>query len=142
MNPLVELIAKRRAGHVRVSFVSYYGEPISELIAKFGLGCDEFPDPQLREVKRSEARRIIALMLGADMAYRVGLMPAEEAEEMAESFLENFPSEHSRFITNIQVLEDDLSNIGSSPMTRSTFDAGVLCVAEPVAGCIWFEDED
>jgi hypothetical protein len=142
MNALLDLIAKRKAGHVRVSFVSYYDQTALEVWARFGLGCGKCPDPRLRDIERSEARNILISLLRWDMAYHTDLMPEQAAETLADQFLQNFPASDTRFVTNLDRPNDPRGPFGWSPMTQSTFDAGVVCLAKPVAGCFWVEDED
>jgi hypothetical protein len=143
MSSLFDLVAKRKAGHVRVSFTSYYDQPLLEVLARFGLGCSEFHDPMLREVDRAEARSVLVSLLSRDMAYNATLMTTQEAEILAEQFLQSFSAD-ARFMTNLERPEDTERpfDVGSSPITESTFDAGIICLAKPVAGCVWFEDED
>lgn len=144
MNPLIQLINRRNAGWVRVSFVSNYHDPLPKVLARLGLQCAEFPDPQLREVPRSEARSILVSLLRQDMAYRAELMPQAEAESFADQFLGNFSSDDARFITNLDQPDNPARPFdgGYSPMTQSTFDGGIIGIENSLVGCFWVEDED
>jgi hypothetical protein len=144
MNPVADLIASRKAGHVRVSLASYHDEPLSEVPGRFGLGCEQSPDSRLRAVRRSEARSILVSLLRQDMAYRTDIMSLAEAESLVDQFLSMFSADGARFVTNLnRPGNPDRPFDGAwSPMTESTFDGGVVCIAKPVAGCIWVEDED
>lgn len=144
MNPLVDIIRKRKAGRVRLNLSSYDDEPMPEILSRFGLGCDQFPDPRLREVTRAEARQILMSLLAQDMAYHADIMPLSEAESLADHFLSAFSAAHSRFVTNLERPENPHRpfDVASSPMTESTFDGGVVCLAKPIVGCLWIEDED
>jgi hypothetical protein len=144
MNPLVKLVTKRAAGRVRVDLASYHDESLLEVLNRLGLGCEQFPDPQLREVHRSEARSILVSLLRLDMAYHAEIMALNEAESLADDFLGIFSAENARFVTNLGKPDkpDRPFDVASSPMTESTFDAGVVCIARSIVGCIWVEDED
>jgi hypothetical protein len=144
MDSPFDLISKRDAGHVRVSFTTYYDQPLPELLERFGLGSKEFPNPRLRDISREEASRILMSLLRLDMAYHAQLMSEGDAEVLARRFLEQFPCEGTRFVTNLGKAQNINRpfDVDSSPMTQSTFDGGVICLAKPVAGCVWVEDED
>lgn len=144
MDSPFDLISKRTAGHVRVGFTTYYDQPLPEVLARFGLGNEEFADPHLREISREEASYILMSLMRLDMAYHLPLMSDGDAKALTQRFLGQFPSEGTRFLTNLARAENANRqfDLGSSPMTQSTFDGGVICLAKPVAGCVWFEDED
>lgn len=144
MNPLVDIICKRNAGRVRLMFASYHEEPLPEILRRFGLGDDQLPDPWLREVKCEEARQILVSLLTHDMAYRAEIMTLGEAESLVDHFLNAFPAQDAKFVTNLDKPKDPHRplDVASSPMTKSTFDSGVVCLSKPVAGCLWVEDED
>lgn len=114
------------------------------MTSRFGLGCGHFPDPLLREVQRPEARSILMSLLMKDMAYHADIMSLSEAESLVDHFLSAFSAVDARFVTNLEKPEntDRPFDLASSPMTQSTFDGGVICIARPIAGCIWIEDED
>jgi hypothetical protein len=144
MSPLLDIIRKRKAGRVRLNLASYRDEPIPEILSRFGLGCDRSPNPILREVSRAEARQILVSLLAQDMAYHADVMPLSEAESLVDHFLSAFPPEHAKFVTNLGRPDnsDRHFDVASSPMTQSTFDGGVICLASPIVGCLWVEDED
>ena len=144
MNSFVQLVTKRNVGRVRASFISYWDETLPEVLARFGLGCEEFPDPRLRQVRRAEAHTILVSLLRQDMAYHLEILSQDDAESLADHFLQCFPSDDTRFLTNLEKPEDPGRpfDVGSSPMTGATFDAGIICIAKPLAGCLWVEDED
>jgi hypothetical protein len=144
MDASFDLISKRAAGHVRVGFTTYYDQPLPEVLARFGLRNEEFLDPRLREISREEASHILVSLIRLDMAYHAPLMSDGDAETLAQRFLVQFPSDGTRFLTNLGRTENVNRpfDVGTSPMTQSTFDGGVICLAKPVAGCVWFEDED
>jgi hypothetical protein len=143
MNTLIDIIRNRKAGRVRLSFASYGDEPIRESLSRFGLGRDQ-ADPRLREVQRDEARYILVSLLTRDMAYHGDVMPLNEAESLADHFMSAFPAGRSRFLTNLEEPENlhRPFDVAWTPMTASTFDGGVICLASPIAGCLWVEDED
>jgi|HigsolmetaAR201D_1030396.scaffolds.fasta_scaffold05994_6 hypothetical protein len=144
MDSLMELIEKRKSGRVRICFASYWGEGLPDVLARFGLSCTASPDAGLREVQRVEARTIVASLLHRDMAYKAEIMSTEEAESLADRFLEQFPSDKTRFLTNLGRSKDQGLDFDTSwnPLTSATFDAGVICISERIAGCFWAEDED
>jgi len=134
----VGLIVKRHAGHVRVAFVSYYGQPVDDVLRRLGLASPEpSPHPPLTEITRSEALTVIVALLHRDMAYRVELMSVDEALQFGESFLGSFASDTTYFSNRPRV-----DAASWNPLTLSTFDSGVIALSKSVAGCIWVEDED
>lgn len=142
MSPLSDIILKRAAGFVRVNLVSHSNEPLTATLRRLGLGIDETADRSLREIRRSEAKNTLVSVLTTDMAYSTEVMPRNEAAALVDRFLDMFPGEETRFLTNVAQLEDSGHSSSWSSMTISTFDGGVVCISTSIAGCIWVEDED
>jgi hypothetical protein len=140
------VFSKRKAGHVRIAYIKSYGEPLAEVVPRLGLGNPPVgaPRSELRDISYAEAHSIISDLMHQDMAYHTIQMPRVEAETLATDFLAFFPTDSTRFLTNRgKVLNASRPHdVPSNPMTSSTFDAGVICLSQPTAGCIWFEDED
>jgi hypothetical protein len=92
------------------------------------------------EVNQRQARLILQQILHKDLAYQGKIMGAGTAEEFAHRFLSQF-GEKSRYFTN-----NDFADEGPfrqwTPLTKATFDAGVVCLGSKLIGMIWVEDED
>jgi hypothetical protein len=144
MDSLIQLVERRNSGRIRVCFASYWGDALPDVLARFGLNCTGSPDSALREIGTAEARAIVASLLHRDMAYKAEIMSMEEAESLADRFMQRFPSGKTRFLTNLEQLKDRslAFDTGCNPLTNATFDAGVIGISERIAGCFWAEDED
>jgi hypothetical protein len=91
-----------------------------------------------RSLDRKNALRILQRVLERDLAYDTPLMEVARARLLAESFLSLF-SASARYFTNGS-LEPDGS--GWDPITKSTFDHGVIAHDDHSIGIIWVQDED
>lgn len=131
-----DIVKRRRTGYMRVCFLTYYGEPLSEMLKRFGLATD----CQLVNIERHAAIEVLTTCLRRDLAYGAELMPGADAQGFAFWLLEQFQTEESAFYTNGN-WQSDLE-IGWTPCTTSTFDGGVIATCGGLAACIWFEDED
>lgn len=117
----------RGCGVVRCGVLPFPA-PSSAAVAKaFELRDD---DACYREIDGSEARWIIAEVLHRDQAYRVELMPAAQAEQLAAEFLVQFGAQARYFTHN------------GRAVTEATFDTGVLVIGALQSGGLWVEDED
>jgi len=136
MTSIGEVIKRRRTGHMRVYFLTYYREPQSELLKRFGLATD----CPLVQIERHTAIEVLTMFLHRGLAYGRELMPGTDAQGFAVWLLEQFQTEESAFYTN----GNWQSNLwgGWTPCTTSTFDGGVIATSGGLAACIWFEDED
>ena len=70
----------------------------------------------------------------------VELVPRPSAEELARMFCAFFPHERNYYFTNQEAVGHDAS--AWTPLSDSTFDSGVVIIAQDLAGILWFEDED
>ena len=112
---------------------------------EFGLRADE---RAFKPIDRIRARAILRYLLRFDLAYGSDLMTDEKAEETIVSLMEMLPN-NTRFFTNGNW--DNRSTIGEHhiasgtqwvPATECTIDGGVLALADNIAACVWFGDED
>jgi hypothetical protein len=115
---------------------------IDEFVAKHGMtGIGR----EWEEVVRSVAVRHLTRILHKDLAYDVTIVPLDRAAELAERFIKLLGE--ACYFTNT-VPADRLDDIlwagamGWTPLTRATFDSGIVAVGPANIGIIWIEDED
>jgi hypothetical protein len=99
-----------------------------------------------RELTRGNACDVLERVLGRDLAYGGQTMSATTAKELAEEFITLFP-DHASFYTNgVFPPREDYRDGGWAgswdPITRATFDTGVIAVGADNVGLLWIEDED
>ena len=98
-----------------------------------------------REIDRERATTILRSLLERDLAYDSDADSAPIAEELSRQFVQEF-SDGARFFTNGEWHEDNPTNgrpVGVwTPVTESTFDAGILVLHDHRVGAFWLEDED
>jgi len=99
-----------------------------------------------REIDRDTARRYLTRIFYADLAYSCPEMSRDEASQLADRFLEEFPLDGSRYYSNGTA---SVTSPGALVQLHSwnrvgnaTFDWGVLVVGLARSGCVWAEDED
>lgn len=95
----------------------------------------------LDEIEDGQARRIFNLILSRDLAYRVEIMSQEEANQLAERFLAFFEPP-VRYFTNGYFTENPFYLRSWDPISKATFDTGVVVLSETRIGLLWAEDED
>jgi hypothetical protein len=98
-------------------------------------------DADYREIDAPSARRLATWILRYDLAYESEIMTAELAEHLAEAFLDACADEAARYYTN-GTFHEALGSASWNPVTKATFDTGVLVAGVVRAGCLWIEDED
>ncbi len=79
-------------------------------------------------------------LLTHDLAYRVQQMPDAEAGKWADRFIRAFAAD-AQFFTNTEYVFG-VSSYGWTPLTPSTFDAGVLGIDANAIGILVVQDED
>jgi len=97
------------------------------------------------QVKAVEAKAILTEVLSFDMAYHCELMPRDEAERLAKSFVDSFEEDGASYYTNGEFGQPRKHpNVGPNwtPATTATFDTGVVVLAPTRTACAWFMDED
>ena len=136
MNDPRSIIAARKYGEIRYAVVSESTNDMSRVLGKFGLT----PDASLLvEHDRESAFAILRELLWKDMAYDGECMPMSQAEEIAQSLLQQYGAPQSKYFSN----GDWSKREGWNPLTESTFDAGlVITGSDGEYFCIWFQDED
>ena len=101
-----------------------------------------------RKIAKQEAIQILTRILHKDMAYDMEIMPLEVAEGLCATFLQGFADESTVFFTNIDYSREGKRgrNVSSgpnwNPVTKATFDAGVIAISKSRSACLWIEDED
>lgn len=101
-----------------------------------------------REVDALGARKIIQRILHRDLAYNSDLMLQTDAKTLADRVISLFSS-RAEYYTNGNFDQDAIAvgpeiKRGPSwyPITKATFDTGIVFVDKSRIGLIWVEDED
>jgi hypothetical protein len=101
---------------------------------------------RFEELSEEKAVRWLTWILGHDLAYNVELIPAAQANELATEFVDVLPSTRRWFTNGAKIGGGDLSDRGgvtvSNPLTKYTFDSGVIAAGEGRAYIVWFTGED
>jgi hypothetical protein len=97
-----------------------------------------------REISREEAASLLAAVIERDLAYRAPRLGAAPAGSAAAEFLGIFSGPDALFFTNGELgLTHSLGKTGAwAPLTRATFDTGVVAIEGKKLGVFWIEDED
>lgn len=141
MTMLQQLLA--RAG-VRLGAIYACGrcKTADEVAIQFGL---QPIGDSWREIDRKRAIIILQSLLERDLAYNSDADSAPIAAELSLQFVQEF-RDGARFFTNGEWHEDKPTNgkpVGVwTPVTESTFDAGILVLHDHRVGVFWLEDED
>jgi hypothetical protein len=100
--------------------------------------------PPEHEISEEEARSVLAGVMERDLAYRAPRAGAASAASTAAAFLALFRGPDARFFTNGELgLTHSLGKTGGwDPLTRATFDTGVVALEKGRLGVFWVEDED
>lgn len=101
------------------------------------------------QVRADLAAATLARLLHQWLAYPKEFMPALEAQSLAEAFVGAFGPE-SVCLTNVKWYTGEPGALPDpngppyswQPVTKSTFDAGVVCFGGGQVGLLWFEEED
>jgi hypothetical protein len=99
-----------------------------------------------RELTRATACDALERVLERDLAYGGQTMSATAAKRLAEEFVSLFPVQASYYTNGVFPPRADYRDGGWAgswdPITRATFDTGVIAVGTDHAGLLWIEDED
>lgn len=142
-----EVKVKRRCGvvHCTLASLEVLGlgthSTAASVVRALGLrGPDEgYENTALIRITAEVARSVIEGLLTKDLAYGSDILPAEDANFLATTFLSYFPG--GTFYTNGELALPGQVATWTS-MTDATFDAGVLAMTNDNAGLLWVEDED
>ena len=97
------------------------------------------------ELTPTRAEEVLAALLHRDMAYRAQTLPRAEAERIAAAFFDLF-GDRLRCFSNSDWEPDDpggsLRVTSWDPISKATFDSGIVATDGVVTGLFWFEDED
>jgi hypothetical protein len=137
-----QIAAQRSAGFVTArEEARAYARP-----EQFAVQCGLFADPKIYgEIPLGEALAVLQAILHRDMAYGVELAPLADARAMAHTLLADYMTGPARYFTNGDYGKPQLNpntGTGWNAATDSTFDTGVLVLAEHKSLCFWVEDED
>ena len=140
MSSICRRIEERRGAQV-TTCRTYYGHdvrPRKEALA--ALGFRDIPDDLWVTVDREGAVDLLTDCLAKDLAYSVEVVPMAEARSLASAFIEQFGPD-ATFLTNVHKY-GEASAYGWEPISRSTFDAGILVHEHGLAGIFWVTGED
>ena len=101
-----------------------------------------------REVDASSAGKIIQRILHRDLAYDSELMLQSDAKTLTDRMISLFSSK-AKYYTN-DTFDQDAIVVGPEvkrgpswhPITKATFDTGIVFVDKSRIGLIWVEDEN
>jgi hypothetical protein len=97
-------------------------------------------------LSRNEAHLLLVRILARDLAYNASIMSAHDAQRLAQRFLGLFPPDCRLFSNTVVTDKDeDLSTTRSgwwNPITKATFDTGVIALGGGRIGMVWVKDED
>lgn len=97
------------------------------------------------ELSRERAQEVLAALLHRDMAYRAETLPRTEAERIAGAFFELFGGPLRCYSNSDWEPDDPGGSLGVTswdPISRATFDSGIVATDGVVTALFWFEDED
>ena len=135
------IIKDRNNGRISVRTISNSNYKLA------GLLDDLHFEPKSNYLKECDifyAQEVLKTILWKDLAYSFEQISESDAKKRANFLVSLFSDELTLFYTNgdWKNYHTNKSNTGWSPLTKSTFDAGVLFVNELVCTSIWVEDED
>ncbi len=135
-----DILKERDCGYFRINSCFSYGAPLEKVMESFGLA----PLPEcLRKIEQDEAIGVLKTILWKDLAYSSEMISEEQALERASYLYTLFYDASAKLYTNGNWENYHKGkSAGSSPLTSSTFDAGVLFFSKKFSACIWVEDED
>jgi hypothetical protein len=138
---LTEIRTERRYGLVHAVIEARDQRPVTELLPLFGLSQKH----ALLRVSEALALQIARSLLHKDIAYHTEIMPLRRADELARKFLASFQSPPVDCFSNGSFTHHDDGSVTLSswnPLTKGTFDTGIIVVDAGHVGCLWVEDED
>lgn len=95
-------------------------------------------------IDRGTAQAIAAAVLERDLAYNHPVLDRAKAAELAARFIALFEPAH--YFTNGTLgpahAENKRRDSKYHPITRATFDTGIVAVGRQLSGILWVEDED
>mgnify|MGYP003449637047 FL=1 len=139
---LTQIRTERGSGKVHAVIEARDHRPVTELLPLFGLSSQQ---PALLRVSESLALQIARSILHKDIAYHTEIMPLARAGELARKFLASFQSPPVDCFSNGSFTHHDDGSVTLSswnPLTKATFDTGIIVVDAGHVGCLWVEDED
>jgi hypothetical protein len=108
--------------------------------------------PHRVRLDRDGTTRVLTRVLAQDLAYDSSIMTSEDADRLAQAFLAHVGT-GAAYVTNGTWADgawaepprrsgSGATGLSWKPLSKATFDAGVLAVGEQVAAILWVEDED
>lgn len=135
-----EIFKLRDCGQLRINTVSSWkGETFNDALILLGLLPNE---SGLREIDFAYAKDVISKILWKDLAYKIELMPLEKAQLFANKIMADYYSDECTLYTNVGTGELHGTSLSWDPMTKATFDCGVIIKHADYCFCVWVEDED
>lgn len=144
-NPILdEIFATHPNYALRITFTSaHHGNNVLRVLAHLGLPPQPTGENLLEQIDRARALTIVASLLGHGLAYNNEFMTRENANRLAEEFLNNAAPEEATFYTN--GAWDKPGGPGgytSYSLGPSCLDGGIIILHSKGAACFWVEDDD
>ena len=139
---LTEIRTERCYGRVHAVIEVRDERPLTELLPLFGVPSQK---QALLRVSEALALQIARSILHKDIAYHTEIMTMARADELARKFMARFHSAPQDYFSNGSFTHHDDGSVTLSswnPLTKATFDTGIIVVDAGHVGCLWVEDED
>jgi hypothetical protein len=138
---------ERDCGTVTVAFLTLPEGVVAEHAADRIAAANGFATlgPQWRTVDRATASALLERLLTRDLCYKLPLRSATAAAALVEQWL-GFTCEPRVFLTNDTTADWAAGLDGEArsfqPISRSTFDTGVIATGPGAATMVWVEEDD
>ena len=136
-----QMIPKRRSALAQLVRLEngLAGQHAADFVSTY-VGFGKIDDEWI-EISKEEAQSHLQYVLQFDLAYRSEMMGADIASKFAQILLDELPA--GMFFTNAEERNLHLGN-GMSWMsiTSSTFDTGIIALADGAGLIVWVFDED
>lgn len=148
MNTIKQILQLRDAGLVTCAIADIPSN-VSGVDAADGVvkaqGFDGL-EAEWLEISAADALAIATTLLHRDLAYRSDIMPLAIASELATQLFDPVPEPHVYFTNGEWTIDDDESGLATlhswTPISKSSFDSGIVCLGDGRAGVLWVQDED
>ena len=137
---LTDVFKKRDCGFLRITSIRNYNYGLDIVLKELGFVTDE---KYLKCISFEDAVLVTKAILWKDLAYGSEMMKENEALSAAKELLDDYAEIETEYYTNGDwVNYHDKSGCSFSPLTKATFDAGIIIKNKEFAACIWVQDED
>jgi hypothetical protein len=99
-----------------------------------------------RALPRGNATDVLERILSQDLAYGGQTMTETAAKELSLEFTNFFPGDEPFYTNGVFPPREEYEDGGWAgswdPITKATFDTGVIAIGSDLVGLLWIEDED